>query len=76
MNRKIFIKRLTAAAIGIVVAKPIIDMLPDSASHTFTITLDKPWYQLNLEEYIRKYPLRFEDVMNTPYPTCHDKELL
>ena len=79
MNRSTFIKRLTAAAIGIVVAKPIIDALPTWAESTeFVITFDKPWgpNPLTIEEFIRKYPLTFEDVMNTPYPEYYDKELL
>ena len=82
MDRKSFIKKLTAAAIGIVVAKPIIDALP--TSHTFTITFDKPWkpyitYPLTykdvfwvVDEEVKKY----EDIINTPYLEYHDKELL
>lgn len=57
MNRSTFIKRLTAAAIGIVVAKPIIDMLPkpSTASREFQIVFTQDW--------IRKYPLTYKDVI-------------
>jgi hypothetical protein len=79
MDRKAFLKRLTAAAIGIVVAKPIIDALPTWAESTeFVITFDKPWgpNPMTLEQFIRKYPLTFDEVMNSPYPTYFDREIL
>jgi len=71
MDRKVFIKRLTAAAIGIVVAKPIIDALPKPiqrsyihGSTQFNVVFDRAWSPstLSVAEYYKKYPLTYEEV--------------
>jgi hypothetical protein len=74
MDRKSFIKKLTAAAIGIVVAKPIIDALPKTSitSREFQIVFTQDW--------IRKYPLTpdevfFKEVMESYPKKFYDTEL-
>lgn len=71
MDRKVFIKRLTAAAISIVVAKPIIDALPKPIQRSyihgptkFVAGIDPVGRQFNviISKPWRQYPLTYEDV--------------